>query len=103
MEAINWRLVAAAPSPHLPLDHLATGAATIVSDALKGSRQAFVPDAGAYQEVPVYDRYALGPDFTSTGPAIIEENESTIVVGTTAQIRIDAFSNVVISMLTSLS
>jgi N-methylhydantoinase A/oxoprolinase/acetone carboxylase beta subunit len=103
VEAINWRLVAAAPSPHLPLDNLASGAATDVDTARKGSRRAFVPEAGEFQEVPVYDRYALGPDFEVTGPAILEENESTIVVGSGATIRVDAFSNVVISMPNALS
>jgi N-methylhydantoinase A len=61
-----------------------------------------VPEAREFQEVPVYDRYALGPDFEVTGPAILEENESTIVVGSGATIRVDAFSNVVISMPNTL-
>jgi N-methylhydantoinase A len=98
VEAINWRLVAAAPSPHLPLERLATGTAANARDELKGSRQAFVPETGGFQQVPVYDRYALGPDFSANGPAIIEENESTIVVGAGARVHVDAFSNVVIEM-----
>jgi N-methylhydantoinase A len=103
VEAINWRVVAAAPSPHLPLDQLSSSAAVDASIALKGTRRAFVPEVGEYQEVPVYDRYALGPDFSATGPAIIEENESTIVVGAGARIHVDAFSNVIVSMPISVS
>ena len=35
----------------------------------------------AYVETPVYDRYALGPGARFAGPAIVEERESTLVVG----------------------
>lgn len=98
VEAINWRLVAAAPSPHLPLDRLASGASADSGNARKGTRVAFVPETETFQEIPVYDRYALGPDFVATGPAIIEENESTIVVGPGARIGVDAFSNVIVRM-----
>lgn len=98
VEAINWRLVAAAPSPHLPLDKLASGASIDPARAQKGVRLAFVPEDREYAEVPVYDRYALGPAFFAEGPAIVEENESTLVVGRGAQIRVDTFSNLVITM-----
>lgn len=98
IEAINWRLVAAAPSPHLPLDLLTIGASADSARALKGSRVAFEPETESFQEIPVYDRYALTPGFSATGPAIIEENESTIVVGRGALIGVDAFSNVIITM-----
>ena len=98
VEAINWRLVAAAPSPHLPLDQLSSSVATDSAKALKGTRTAFVPETQEFQEIPVFDRYALGPDFTTTGPAIIEENESTLVVGLGAQVSVDGFSNVIVRM-----
>jgi N-methylhydantoinase A len=32
-------------------------------------------------EWPVYDRYALTPGASVTGPALIEERESTCVIG----------------------
>jgi N-methylhydantoinase A/oxoprolinase/acetone carboxylase beta subunit len=32
-------------------------------------------------ETPVYDRYALAPGSRLEGPAIIEERESTTVIG----------------------
>ncbi len=98
VEAINWRLVAAAPSPDLPLDNLSSGASVDPSQAFKGTRRAFVLEAGEFQDVPVYDRYALDSGFVATGPAIIEENESTIVIGRGAEITIDRFSNVIIRM-----
>lgn len=47
--------------------------------ALKGYRQAWF--SGAFVPTPVYDRYALAPGQTLNGPAIIEERESTTVLG----------------------
>ncbi|MEZ4532814.1 MAG: hydantoinase/oxoprolinase family protein [Thermomicrobiales bacterium] len=98
VEAINWRLVAAAPSPHLPLDLLSSGASDSTSAAQKGTRRAFVQETGSFEEVPVYDRYALRRDFTAIGPAIIEENESTIIVGRDALVTVDDFANIVIRL-----
>jgi len=103
VEAINWRLVAAAPTPHLPLDRLAHGATMASSQPLKGTRRAFVQESGTFAEVPVYDRYALTPGFSETGPAIIEENESTIVIGLDAQVHVDSFANVVIQLPNTLA
>jgi N-methylhydantoinase A len=103
VEAINWRLVAAAPTPHLPLDRLAHGATMDNSQPLKGTRRAFVQESGAFAEVPVYDRYAFAPGFSLTGPAIIEENESTIVIGLDAQVHVDSFANVVIQLPNSVA
>ena len=36
-------------------------------------------------EVPVYDRYRLGPGAAFVGPAIVEERESTTVIGAGAR------------------
>ena len=35
----------------------------------------------AYVETPIYDRYRMGPGTQIDGPAIVEERESTTVVG----------------------
>jgi N-methylhydantoinase A len=48
--------------------------------------------------VPVYDRYLLGPGAAFDGPAIIEERESTIVIGPDAQISVDAARNVSVTL-----
>ena len=61
----------------------------------KGTRQAFFPEAGSYIDCPVYDRYVLGVGAVVTGPAIIEERESTLVVGTGDVGTLDAHGNLV--------
>jgi N-methylhydantoinase A len=39
----------------------------------------------------VYDRYQLFPKATFRGPAIIEEKESTVMVGEDASVSVDDF------------
>jgi N-methylhydantoinase A len=56
----------------------------------KRARKAYFPEAGGYVETPVYDRYALQPGAAFAAPAIIEERESTTVVGPGARVRVDA-------------
>jgi N-methylhydantoinase A len=48
--------------------------------------------------VPVYDRYLLAPFATFEGPAVIEERESTLIVGRGATVSVDALLNVVIEI-----
>jgi N-methylhydantoinase A len=53
--------------------------------ARKGERPVFFPDAGGRLTTPVYDRYALEPGAEIRGPAVVEEDESTFVIGPGAQ------------------
>ncbi|HWN13032.1 MAG TPA: hypothetical protein VNU02_04175, partial [Candidatus Dormibacteraeota bacterium] len=53
------------------------------------------PEAGGYVETPVYDRYRLDPGARLSGPAIVEERESTTVIGPGALISVDAHRNLV--------
>ncbi|MEO9188847.1 MAG: hydantoinase/oxoprolinase family protein [Acetobacteraceae bacterium] len=48
---------------------------------LKGHRHVRFPELEAAISTPVYDRYALRPGARLLGPAIVEENESTLVIG----------------------
>src|SRR5262245_10980197 len=107
IEALNWRLVVSGPeagggdllstirgglemAPALP-----PSAENRRGPAPKRSRQAYFPESAGYVETPVYDRYALAPGMVFAGPAIIEERESTTVVGPGARIRVDAMRTLV--------
>ncbi|TFZ02570.1 hydantoinase/oxoprolinase family protein [Ramlibacter henchirensis] len=57
--------------------------------AVKGARKAYSPQAGDYVRHVVYDRYKLGAGDTLRGPAIIEERESTTIVGEGAQVTVN--------------
>ncbi|MCC6791209.1 MAG: hydantoinase/oxoprolinase family protein [Thermomicrobiales bacterium] len=97
IEAINWRVVTAAPSPHLPLDGFgASRPGGNAATAVKGSRLVYVPSFGEKRPVPVYDRYRLINGFRFSGPAIVEERESTTVIGPGAFVEVDPMLNLVV-------
>jgi N-methylhydantoinase A len=94
LEALNWRAVVSGPPPDLTITSgLETGAAT--APTAKKHRAAYFPEAGGYVETPVYDRYRLDPGARLAGPAIVEERESTTVIGPGALISVDAHRNLV--------
>jgi len=64
---------------------------------LKGKRLAYFPEHG-FGETPVYDRYALYPGFSVDGPAIIEERESTAIIGSGGRCIVDDHLTLVIEM-----
>jgi len=94
LEVINWRVVATGPHPdsdfRLPQD------SADPDRALKGKRPAYFPEFGRYIETPVYDRYALKPGEVFEGPAIVEERESTLVVGARGLAQVDEWLNVIV-------
>ncbi|HEU5086156.1 MAG TPA: hypothetical protein VFT99_01880, partial [Roseiflexaceae bacterium] len=97
LEILNWRVAASGPRPDV---HLQMGQAD-QGDAHKGQRQAFFPEAGGFDDTPVYDRYLLRPGSRFSGPAIVEERESTVIVGPGAQCLIDEQWNLVVEVVSS--
>jgi N-methylhydantoinase A len=94
LEALNWRAVVSGPPPDLTITGgLGSGAATV--PIAKKRRAAYFPEAGGYVETPVYDRYGLEPGARLAGPAIVEERESTTVVGPGTLISVDVHRNLV--------
>ncbi len=89
---MNWRVTAAGPEPDLQLAVRADNATTNAADAVKGARPAYFPEAGGFTNTPIYDRYRLAPGAQFAGPAIVEERESTVIVGPGAKCSIDAHS-----------
>jgi len=95
VEAINWRLVSSAPTPEVRLDNLAATSSGSASDARKGTRSVYLPESRSFETVPVFDRYALGSGATFEGPAIVEERESTAVIGSGARVQVDELLNLI--------
>jgi N-methylhydantoinase A len=96
LEVINWRLLASGPQPDLNLNFPRALAAN--KDARKGSRRAYFPERGGYVETAIYDRYALQPGMSFAGPAIVEERESTLIIGAGVQAQVDGRLNVVVEL-----
>ena len=49
-------------------------------------------------ETPVFDRYRLRPGGPRRGPAIVEERESTLIVGPAGRFRVDKQGNPVVTV-----
>ncbi len=97
IEVLNWRVVSSGPSPDMHLQ-LPTATNRPASEAIKRERLAYFPETNGYTPTPVYDRYLLTPNANFVGPAIVEERESTVVIGPGAQCEIDANHNLVVQL-----
>jgi N-methylhydantoinase A len=97
VEVLNWRVVSSGPLPDLRLQ-VASPADGDARAALKGERLAYFPETNGFVATPIYDRYRLGPGAAFAGPAIVEERESTVIVGPGARCRVDAQWNLVVEL-----
>jgi N-methylhydantoinase A len=95
LEAVNWRVVVSGPTPAFALRGNG-GLRRDAAPALKGTRPVYFQQCGDYCRTPVYDRYRLGPGNMFTGPAVVEERESTAIIGPGAVATIDEFSNLIV-------
>ena len=97
VEIVAWKVDAQGPvqawTPgHRMVDGPLTGA------ELKGHRRLYVPERADFVDCAVYDRYALAVGSRIQGPALIEENESTCVLGIDDVALVDARGNLVIEL-----
>ena len=90
-EFINFKVRATLPERLLQLPKLDGGKGRSLDAAIRGERLAYSPMARDFIPYTVYDRYKLFPDARFPGPAIIEERESTLIVGEDAYASTDEF------------
>lgn len=95
VEILNWRVVSSGPRPDLQL-HVTSVTEGEARPALKGERPAYFPETRDFVSTPVYDRYRLTPGATFNGPAIVEERESTVIIGPGGRCRVDEHYNLVV-------
>ena len=73
-----------------------------LSPALKGKRRAWVGARERYEMLPVYDRYKLAVGVvagaTVNGPAIVEENSTTLIVPPKARATVERCGNIVVAL-----
>jgi N-methylhydantoinase A len=97
IEFINIRVAVRAP---------VTGSEVILKAArsasspvrAKGTRPAYFPDAGGFIDTTVYDRVALTAGDQLRGPAVVEEEGSTLVVSPDATARVAESGNIVLDL-----
>ena len=95
LEIMNWRVEVSGPKPSAQLrlrEKPSRG------NVIKGTRPAYFPEAAGFVDTPVYDRYQMTQDYRFEGPAIVEERESTLVVGPGAPCHIDDQWNLIVRM-----
>ncbi|MCH9649356.1 MAG: hydantoinase/oxoprolinase family protein [Deltaproteobacteria bacterium] len=110
VEILNWRVVSSGPTPQVRLRVEQEGSAEeanrapqdtpsqSAAEGRKNYRQAFFPEVNGFLETSVYDRYRLRAGSRFAGPAIVEERESTVIVGPGGQCEIDRHLNLVVRM-----
>jgi N-methylhydantoinase A len=89
VEVVSWRVCVTGPRPALniaPPEYAGRA-------ARKGARPVYFPEAGRFVNCAVFDRFALKPGARLRGPAVIEEKESTLVIGPGATAAIDRDGN----------
>jgi N-methylhydantoinase A len=96
VEFINIRVAARAP---------VKGSEVVLSarppapgGALKGRRPAYFAEAGDYVDTAVYDRARLGAGDRVAGPAVVEEEGSTLVVGPGGRLTVAPSGNLVVTL-----
>jgi len=91
-EVMTWRVKVLGPVPRMAV-RTKPGRP---GRARKGSRSVWFSESGGFVRAGVYDRYRLTPGATLTGPAVVEERESTTVIGPGGRGRLDPFGNLVV-------
>ena len=97
VELVTFKVRASLPSREFHLPPIRQ-TETKLADCIKGERSAFSLVRKEYLPFTVYDRYKLFPGAAMQGPAIIEERESTIIVGEDASARVDEYGFVWINL-----
>ncbi|MGH7356675.1 MAG: hydantoinase/oxoprolinase family protein, partial [Candidatus Rokuibacteriota bacterium] len=67
-------------------------------EARKAMRRTYFPETHGYAECPIYDRYSLAPGQSLTGPAIVEERESTTVLPPGVVGEVDEYANLIVAV-----
>jgi N-methylhydantoinase A len=98
VEFISFRVRASLPQHPFKIPRIARTEGTL-QDCVKGNRDAFSLIQKQFIAFTVFDRSRLFPGAGIKGPAIIEERESTIVLGEDAKAEVDDYGFVWITFV----
>lgn len=98
IELVNLRLTAhiRPRRPYVPPE-LARASGDVL-EASKGARRAYFGARAGYIECPVFDRYRLRAGHRFAGAALVEERETTTVVGPNGAFGVDRFGVLVVDV-----
>ena len=96
VEVVSWRVRAssAAMADEVRLEQAVTQA----GHGPIGERPVYFTELGGFTTTPVFSRSRIAPGVRVDGPAVIEEAESTVVVGPNAHVSVDGSGNLVMTM-----
>jgi N-methylhydantoinase A len=90
---ITWRLRSSGQKDQVTRPH-----ARHAAEARKGTSSVYFSERNGFVETPVYDHYKLPVGEEIKGPAIVEQRESTAVVGPSGTAHVDINGNLVINI-----
>ena len=94
IEILSWVVTISAPAQ----GELATEAPVRASEAkARARRRLFDPQAGEFQNVPIYWRGDLAPGAKIAGPAVIAEDDTSTVVSPLFEAQIDKFGYIALT------
>ena len=99
VEFVTFRVTATGVLSKPKLRELPAGSHDL-ADARREVRPVYFAEAKGFQETAVYDRYRLCPGHTFTGPAIVEEIDSTSLVHPGFQAEVDRYGNLLVTSAT---
>ncbi len=95
VEAVSWKLSAVGSAPRVAL---AKAPAQPGDFPRKAVRRCWFPEARGWVDTPVYDRSRLWAGLTLTGPAIVEERESTTVLPPGLTATVDGYASLIVTL-----
>jgi N-methylhydantoinase A len=93
VEVLTWRLRVLGPAPRIRV-----AGAPAAGAARKGRRRIWDAAGGGFVVADVYDRYRLRRGEEARGPAVVEERESTLVIGAGGRARADRVGNLLVEV-----
>ena len=97
IEFIDWRVLASGPKPALNLGGNPSDDSQ-ENITHKGNRDVFFSEADGYTKASVFDRYGLQVGTVIKGPAVVEEKESTLVIGPHGRAEVDIWGNIIVTI-----
>ena len=93
-EVLTWRVQVSGPAPSLSPPRARTPSQL----TKKPGRLMWSLESGQFVEADVISRYALEPGTSLKGPTIIEERESTVIIGRGGRATVDGWGNLAVTV-----
>jgi N-methylhydantoinase A len=94
VEIVNWKIEVSGPRPDFADRYRPYSGARGGEEVIR-TVQVYDDDKGGFGPCPVIDRYALAKGRCIDGPALIQEDEATTVLGPGDRIEVDLLGNLV--------